>query len=263
MLPLSSENSRNSGTLRSQLFAPVRYYFSSEKPLYQAIKNIFGFYPRNIFLYRLAFLHKSAGEESLRGTKINNERLEFLGDAILDAITADYLFKTFPTKDEGFLTEMRSKIVSRVQLNKLSQKLGLEKLIRLDSSSSNIYRSSQGDAFEALIGAIYLDRGYSFTRHILLERIIKHYFDINELVNQEWNFKSLMIEWAQKEKKQLTFSVIEETGSGYKKQYIIEILVDNIPLSRGQDFSIKGAEQNAAEKAWNKLSEKANPKPEV
>ena len=238
--------------------APVRYFFSRDKKLYQAIKNIFGFYPRNIFLYRLAFLHKSAGEESLKGIKINNERLEFLGDAILDAITADYLFKTFPTKDEGFLTEMRSKIVSRVQLNKLSQKLGLEKLIRLDSTSSNIYRSFQGDAFEALIGAMYLDRGYNFTRYIILERIIKHYFDINELVNLESNFKSRIIEWAQKEKKQLTFSVINETGTGYKKQYIIEILVDNISISRGQDYSIKGAEQNAAEKAWNKLT-KENP----
>jgi ribonuclease-3 len=240
--------------LRIQLIAPVRYFFSRDKHLYQAIKNIFGFYPRNIFLYRLAFLHRSAGDETLRGIKINNERLEFLGDAILDAITADYLFRTFPTKDEGFLTEMRSKIVSRSQLNKLSQKLGLEQLIRLDTGSSNIYRSCQGDALEALIGAMYLDRGYSFTRNILLERIIKHYFDINELVNQEWNFKSLMIEWAQKEKKQLSFNVVEETGTGYRKQYIIEILVDNLPVGRGQDFSIKGAEQNAAEKAWNKMT---------
>jgi ribonuclease-3 len=254
MPPLSSENSRNRDPLRIQLIAPVRYFFSRDKHLYQAIKNIFGFYPRNIFLYRLAFLHRSAGDETLRGIKINNERLEFLGDAILDAITADYLFRTFPTKDEGFLTEMRSKIVSRAQLNKLSQKLGLEQLIRLDTGSSNIYRSCQGDALEALIGAMYLDRGYSFTRNILLERIIKHYFDINELVNQEWNFKSLMIEWAQKEKKQLSFNVVEETGTGYRKQYIIEILVDNLPVGRGQDFSIKGAEQNAAEKAWNKMT---------
>ena len=241
---------------------PVRYFFSRDKKLYQAINNIFGFYPRNIFLYRLAFLHKSAGEESLHGNKINNERLEFLGDAILDAITADYLFKTFPTKDEGFLTEMRSKIVSRVQLNKLSQKLGLEKLVKLDSSSSNIYRSFQGDAFEALIGAMYLDRGYTFTRHIILQRIIRHYFDINELVNQELNFKSRMIEWAQKERKQLNFSVVEEVGSGYKKQYIIDLLIDNQSIARGRDYSIKGAEQNAAEKAWTKLSEQANPKSE-
>jgi ribonuclease-3 len=244
--------------LRFHLFVPVRYFFSKEKKLYFAIKNIFGFYPSNVFLYKLAFLHKSAGSESLRGSKINNERLEFLGDAILDAITADYLFKTFPTKDEGFLTEMRSKIVSRIQLNKISQKLGLENLIKVDSNSSNIYRSFQGDALEALIGAMYIDKGYAFTQNILLERIIKRYFDIQELVDLEVNFKSRMIEWAQKERKQLNFSIAGEVGSGYKKQYVVEIIIDNQPVARGQDFSIKGAEQSASEKAWNKLTKESS-----
>ena len=239
--------------MKFHLIVPVRYFFSREKALFLAIKNLFGFYPKNVFLYKLAFLHKSAGSESLHGSKINNERLEFLGDAVLDAITADYLFKTFPTKDEGFLTEMRSKIVNRSQLNKLSQKLGLENLIKVDSSSSNIYRSFHGDALEALIGAMYIDKGYNFTRDVLLERIIKRHFDIHDLVNLEMNFKSRMIEWAQKEKKQLIFSVAGEVGTGYQKQYIIEILIDNQPFTRGQDYSIKGAEQNASEKAWNKL----------
>ena len=159
---------------------PIRYIFSSDKPLYQAIRNILGFYPGNIFLYKLAFLHRSAGIETVQGVRLNNERLEFLGDAILDAIVADHLFKVFPLKDEGFLTEMRSKIVSRVQLNKLSQKLGMETLIRLDQNSSNHYRSFQGDAFEALIGAIYLDKGYHFTKKVVINRIIKHYFNIDE-----------------------------------------------------------------------------------
>ena len=234
-------------------FKPARYYFSSDKPIYNSIKNIFGFYPGNIFLYKLAFLHKSAGSEIVQGVKINNERLEFLGDAILDAITADYLFKTFPVKDEGFLTEMRSKIVSRVQLNKLSQKLGMGKLIQSDHNSQNQYRSLQGDAFEALIGAIYLDKGYNFTKKVLLERIIMQYFDIDELINHEVNFKSRMIEWAQKEKKQISYQTIGETGTGYRKQYIVELLVDDTPLSQGQDYSIKGAEQLASEKAWTKL----------
>ena len=232
---------------------PVKYFFSSEKHLYQAIKNIFGFYPNNIFLYKLAFIHKSIGSDTLRGVRVNNERLEFLGDAILDAVVADYLFKTFPLKDEGFLTEMRSKIVSRVQLNKLSQKLGLETLIRLDPGSTGSFRSLQGDTFEALIGAIYLDKGYLFTRTILLDKIIKHYFNIDELVIQELNFKSRMIEWSQKEKKQLSFTVVNETGTGYQKQYIVEILVDGVVLAQGQDYSIKGAEQSAAEKAWTKI----------
>lgn len=254
MPPLSLKNSWNNSSLTFLNFKPARYYFSSDKLLYQAIKNIFGFFPGNIFLYKLAFLHRSAGSEIVHGVKVNNERLEFLGDAILDAITADYLFKTFPVKDEGFLTEMRSKIVSRAQLNKLSMKLGMEKLIQLDQNSLNQYRSLQGDAFEALVGAIYLDKGYEFTKKVLLERIIKQYFDIDELITHEMNYKSRMIEWAQKEKKRIAFQIIQEIGTGYKKQYIIELLVDDNPLSRGQDYSIKGAEQLASEKGWTKLS---------
>jgi len=256
---LSLKNSRNKSSLAFLNFKPVHYYLSSDRPLYHSIKNIFGFYPGNIFLYKLAFLHRSAGSEIIQGVKVNNERLEFLGDAVLDAITADYLFKTFPLKDEGFLTEMRSKIVSRATLNKLSLKLGMEKLIQSDHNSQNQYRSLQGDAFEALIGAIYLDKGYDFTKKVLVERIIKQYFDIDELINKEINFKSRMIEWAQKEKKQIAFKIIRETGSGYKKQYIVELLVDDTPLSQGQDFSIKGAEQFASEKAWNKLLTETNP----
>ena len=191
---------------------------------------------------------------TLSGIKVNNERLEFLGDAILDAVTADYLFKTFPTKDEGFLTEMRSKIVSRATLNKLSQKMGIDQLIQLDTASSGAFRSSKGDAFEALIGAMYLDKGYDFTRKIILERIIKHYFNIDELVNQEVNFKSRIIEWSQREKKQVQFNICDEVGSGYRKQYVVELTVDGEAIARGQDYSIKGAEQNAAEKSWQKIN---------
>ncbi len=226
---------------------------SADRKLSASIKNILGFKPGNIALYKLAFLHRSVGQDIIRGIKINNERLEFLGDAILDAIIADFLFKTFPTQDEGFLTEMRSKIVSRVQLNKLAQKLGLDHLIQLDGANG-VYRSYKGDAFEALIGAIYLDKGYIFTRKILLERIIKHYFDLDELVNQEMNFKSKVIEWAQKERKNLQFNVVKEVGSGNKKQYVVEVVVNNTPLARSQHYSIKGAEQLASEKAWAQIS---------
>jgi ribonuclease-3 len=226
---------------------------TSDKELKRAIKNIFGYKPGNIFLYRLALLHKSATQESQNGLKVNNERLEFLGDAILDAVTADYLFKTFPTRDEGFLTEMRSKIVSRVQLNKLSQKMGIDSLIQLDGPANGQFRSFKGDAFEALVGAMYIDKGYDFTRRILLDRVIRHYFNIDELVNQEVNFKSKIIEWAQREKKQSQFNVLEEVGSGYKKQYVIELLIDGVPIATGQDYSIKGSEQIAAEKGWQKI----------
>jgi ribonuclease-3 len=197
-------------------------------------------------------MHRSVSQEAQNGIKINHARLEYLGDAILDAVTADFLFKTFPTKDEGFLTEMRSKIVSRVQLNKLSQKLGLDHLVQLDPSGT--YRSFRGDAFEAFVGAVYLDKGYGFTRNLLVERIIKHYFNMDELVSQEVNFKSRMVEWAQREKKQLLFQVVNEVGAGYKKQYIVEVVVDETPVAQGRDYSIKGAEQLAAEKAWQNIS---------
>ncbi len=240
--------------MRFKPYKPVSAEFSSDKQLKQAIKSILGYKPGNIYLYHLAFLHKSATQETHNGIRINNERLEFLGDAILDAVAADYLFKTFPTKDEGFLTEMRSKLVSRATLNKLSQKMGIDQLIQLDGSSSGTFRSFKGDAFEALIGAIYLDKGYDFTRKIILERIIRYYFNMDELVNQEVNFKSKIIEWSQREKKQVQFNVVDEVGSGYKKQYIVELQVNGEIIARGQDYSIKGAEQNAAEKSWQKIN---------
>lgn len=240
--------------MRFKPYRPVGTEFSSDKQLKQAIKSILGYKPRNIYLYHLAFLHKSATQETNTGIRINNERLEFLGDAVLDAVAADYLFKTFPTRDEGFLTEMRSKIVSRAMLNKLAQKMGIDQFIHIDSSTAGTFRSCKGDAFEALIGAMYLDKGYDFTRKIIFDRIIGRYFDIDDLVNQEVNFKSKIIEWSQHEKKQVQFLVLDEVGSGYKKQYIVEIVVDGEALARGQDYSIKGAEQNAAEKSWKKIN---------
>jgi len=239
--------------LRFRPHRPADAGFSSDKQLKQAIKSIFGYRPGNIHLYHLAFLHKSATQETNNGIRINNERLEFLGDAILDSVAADYLFKTFPTRDEGFLTEMRSKLVSRVVLNRLSQKMGIDQLVQVDSSSSGTFRSCNGDAFEALIGAMYLDKGYDFTHRIILDRIISRYFNIDELVNQVVNFKSKIIEWSQREKKQVQFQIVEEVGSGYKKQYVVELIVDGQAIARGQDFSIKSAEQNAAEKSWQKI----------
>lgn len=182
---------------------PIRFYLSHEKHFFEAIKNIFGFYPENIFLYKLAFRHKSQAEELHNGIRVSNERLEFLGDAVLSNVVADYLFRMFPYKDEGFLTEMRSKIVSRAQLNKLSLRLGIDQLIIHTQEKNNVYRSIKGDAFEAIIGAMYLDKGYTFTRKVLINRVIKNNYDLNELMNTDVNFKSKLIEWAQREKNQL------------------------------------------------------------
>jgi len=233
---------------------PVKAYLSQEKDLYDAIYSIFGFYPGNIFLYKLAFRHKSAAVELFNGTKISNERLEFLGDAVLSLVTADYLFKKFPFKDEGFLTEMRSKMVSRAQLNGLSLTLGLDHLIETSFSTSSTQSGSMlGDALEAFLGAVYIDKGYEFTQKIIISSIIKHHMDINELETHELNFKSKLLEWTQKSKKTLEFRVTEETGSSHKKRYVVEAVVDQVVAGTGTGFSIKAAEQSAAEQACTKI----------
>lgn len=231
----------------------IRSQFSSNQDLYRSIKNVFGFYPGNIFLYRLALRHKSATKKKINGLKINNERLEYLGDAILSAVIADFLFRQFPYKNEGFLTEMRSKIVSRNSLNKLSLKLGLEKLIVSDADPNYRPKSAGGDAFEALIGAIYLDKGYYFTRRTIVNRILSLHFDIEHLIESEISYKSKILEWAQKEKKEMSFEVIEELGEKQEKQFKIAVIVDGKPVADSVDYSIKGAEKIAAEKAWKAL----------
>jgi len=231
----------------------IKALMSKDKNLVQSIRNIFGFYPGNIFLYQLAFRHKSAAVESHNGHKISNERLEYLGDAVLGAVVADYLFKKFPYKNEGFLTEMRSRIVSRSSLNKLSQKLGLDILVSLINDNKSVFKSVNGDAFEALIGAIYLDKGFQFTRRIIIKRIIELHVDVEALQKTEVNFKSRLLEWGQKEKRNIEFVVTSESGEGYRKQYQIEARLDGSAMAQASDYSIKGAEQLAAEKTWNQL----------
>lgn len=234
------------------LLSRIKACFSSDKHLIISLKNIFGFYPRNVMIYKLALLHRSAATEQ-NGHKISNERLEYLGDAVLSSIVADYLFKKFPYKEEGFLTEMRSKLVSREQLNKLSNKMGIDRFIQSNQDSKSYFRSMMGDAFEALIGAIYLDKGYNFTKKVVVNRIINVHFDIDELEKFENNFKSKLIEWSQKERKEVKFNVVSEVGTGSKKQYVVEISIDEKVYSSGCDFSIKGAEKIAAEKAYVQL----------
>jgi ribonuclease III len=228
-------------------------HFSENKDLHRSIKNIFGFYPGNIFLYKLAFRHKSATIRKINGLKMNNERLEFLGDALLSAIVAEFLFKKFPYKNEGFLTEMRSKIVSRTSLNKLSIKLGFYDLILSGTDANNQSKSAGGDAFEAFLGALYLDKGYDFTRKILINRIISIHFDMDQLIDEQVSYKSRMIEWAQKEKRELQFELVDEIGEKQQKQYLVAVVVDGVSISQSQDYSIKGAEKLAAEKAYQLL----------
>ncbi len=235
----------------------LRSTHASDRELREAIKNIFGYNPGNIALYKLALRHRSAATPLNNGFKHSNERLEYLGDAVLGSIIADFLFKKFPYKDEGFLTEMRSRIVSRANLNSLSRKLGLDKLV-LTSREGGLQASSiLGDAFEALVGAIYIDKGYAFTQKMLVNQIIACHLDIDELLNTETNFKSRIIEWSQKEKKTADFVLINEFENDKKNSriYVVQLLINGQPSGQGQDHSIKKAEQKAAEQAWAKIAE--------
>ena len=182
--------------------------------------------------------------------------MEFLGDAVLSSVIADYIFQRYPLKDEGFLTEMRSKIVNRAHLNQLSKKMGLDTMIQAEQDNGSIFKSMSGDAFEAIIGAIYIDRGYKFVKKVIIKRILACYIDIEVLEKTESNYKSALIELAQKEKKQIDFKVIEKTGKANHKQYVVAIFYDNNQFASGYGYSIKEAEQNAAAHAWNEISEK-------
>jgi ribonuclease-3 len=235
------------------MFKFLTVKFAKDKILYTAIKNLLGFYPCNIYLYKVALSHKSAPQVWLKGQQVNNERLEYLGDAVLSSVVADFLYKKFPYQNEGFLTDMRSRIVSRSRFNKLALKMGLNKLIFQGNGNFTSSKSIFGDTFEALIGAIYLDKGYSFTRKTVIRRIIDVHLDVDEIERTDTNFKSRILEYAQREKRQLEFKVVQEIGEGHRKQYLVELILDNEPVSRGQDFSIKAAEQIAAEKACEEL----------
>ncbi len=227
------------------LFTGIKYFFLTEKSKHKTLKRILGFIPGNIELYEQAFRHKSAAEEDPRGNKNSNERLEFLGDAILDAIIADYFFLKFPFKGEGFLTKMRSRMVSRSFLNDLAKKLDLDTFLEISEGVVNA-KSVYGNALEALIGAIYLDKGYELTKRFVIERIIADHIDVDALIALENDFKSKLIIAAQKAKKHLSFSIqlVENEEFNY---YIATIVIEQVPIIDGKGNSKKAAEQHAAQ----------------
>ncbi len=229
-----------------------------DKEFYMFFKNILGFTPRNVERYRIALTHKSLSKETC-GHKINNERLEYLGDAVLSAVVAEYLYKKYPYEGEGFLTEMRSKIVSRANLNKLAEKIGLKSLINYNKSQQGIFKSIGGDAFEALVGAIYLDKGYNFTQKVLVKRILNVQIDVDALSHQDWNYKSKLIDWGQRARCKISFEVVNVHDQGksasWRKEYEIRAMVGNEPGEKATDYSIKGAEQLAAERTYKRLVE--------
>jgi len=228
----------------------ILYHFkdsTEEKNIRFFIENIFGFSPKNIHVYKLAFLHSSAAIEIQEGVRISNERLEYLGDAILSAVIADYVYKKFPLKDEGFLTEMRSKIVSRKRLNKLSEKLGMHQLLQTATAKGSFNKDVSGNAFEAFVGAIYIDKGFDFSKKIIIEKILSCHLDIDEIEIENNNFKSRLISWAQSVKKNIEFKVTQVSEDKRFKLYTVSLYLDGKVVSKGSDYSIKKAEQNAAE----------------
>jgi ribonuclease-3 len=226
----------------------LQHYFSKDKKLFLSLRNILGFYPQNISLYKQCLRHRSAAVAFKEGADNSNERLEFLGDAVLGASVAHFLFRKFPFKDEGFLTKIRSRIVSRSNLNSLSRKLGLFEMIEVKRENEQIYKSAGGDALEAFIGAIYLDRGYNDAQTFVINKLIKLHLDLDDILNTDKDYKSKLVEWSQKEKRNIRYEVDQEKGIGHKKYYVIDLYVDDVKQSTGNGNSKKLAEQHAAEK---------------
>src|SRR6202000_2463330 len=233
-----------------------KLYISPNRKYIKVLKNLLGFVPGNLSLYRMAFRHKSVAPNVKKGVKNSNERLEFLGDAVLGSVVAEVLFKLYPYEDEGFLTELRSKIVNRVNLNQLARKLGFEQLIQYDNRMVNSARQGSllGDAFEALIGAIYLDKGYDFTKHFLINHIIKSHIDIHKLEQTETNFKSKLIEWCQRNGKNIGFDLLNTLEGENTNLFTVQASVDGEVVGMGKEFSKKNAEKLAAEKACEALA---------
>ncbi|WP_343530640.1 ribonuclease III [Pedobacter sp.] len=239
------------------LLSIYKLYLSPNKQFLKKLKNVLGFVPGNIALYKMAFRHRSAAKILKNGSRSSNERLEFLGDAILGAVVAEMLFKSYPYKEEGFLTEMRSKIVNRANLNQLARKMGFDELIVFDQKTVNFqskHHSMYGDAFEALIGAIYLDKGYNFTKNLILKRIIKPYVDVHHLEITETNFKSRLIEWCQRQGKDISFDVVENGEGESAKLFTVQVMIENENYGIGRDYNKKNAEKLAAEKACEALA---------
>lgn len=238
----------------SNITDKIRLLFRKDKEPYLCFYKMLGFYPRNIEIYQQALLHKSSSIKAGKGRLLNNERLEFLGDAILDAIVADIVYKKFEGKREGFLTNTRSKIVQRETLNRVAVEIGLDKLIKYTTRQSSHNSYMCGNAFEALIGAIYLDRGYRACKKFMEERIINQYLNLEKISRKEVNFKSKLIEWSQKNKFCVEFNLIEQSlDSDQNPIFETQIIVENIPAGTGKGYSKKESQQEAAHATLTKI----------
>ena len=236
------------------LIDKVRLLFRKDKESYLCFYRMLGFYPRDIRIYEQALLHKSSSIKSDQGRLLNNERLEFLGDAILDAVVGDIVYQKFDGKREGFLTNTRSKIVSRESLNHVAEQIGLSKLIKFSTRHSAHNSYMGGNAFEALVGAIYLDRGYAYCKYFMEHRIIGQYIDLNRVSRKEVNFKSKLIEWSQKNKVELIFELISQAVDEFNSPtFETEVVIEGIRTCKGKGYSKKESQQEAAHGVLNKI----------
>lgn len=239
--------------LRNQI-DKIRLLFHKDRESYFCFYRILGFFPRDIRFYQQALLHKSTSVRSEKGRPLNNERLEFLGDAILDAIVGDIVYKHFEGRREGFLTNTRSKIVQRETLNKLAVEIGLDKLVKYSTRSSSHNSYMYGNAFEAFIGAIYLDQGYERCKQFMEKKILKNYIDLDKMSRKEVNFKSKLIEWSQKNKMEVSFELIEQfLDRDYNPMFHTEVRIESLSAGTGTGYSKKESQQNAAQMALKKI----------
>ncbi|MBF90299.1 MAG: ribonuclease III [Flavobacteriales bacterium] len=229
------------------MFTQLLHYFSKKSSFEKKLYTVLGYYPKNRELYRQALTHKSYKK---RGG-LHNERLEFLGDAVLGFVVGEILYQKFPKGNEGFLTQMRSKIVSRKTLNKLALEIKLNKLVRYHKSAA--HQSLYGNALEALVGAIYLDKGHHKVAEFIQKTLLLPHLDLNDLTKEVVSYKSKILEWGQQNKKKTIFKVLESTGKDHKKLYKVALLLEGEKLGEGTGSSIKRAEEQAAQKAQSQL----------
>lgn len=220
----------------------------------KGLKRLLGFRPVNLRLYEMAFIHRSATYTLPDGVRINNERLEYLGDAIIDSILSDYLFRLYPEATEGFLTKTRARIVNRETLNQLGLSMGLDRLIVSNLAPSDSPRNLYGNAVEALAGALFIDNGYNRTRKFMIERVLKKYLNLSEVLAAETDYKSLILEYCQKNKQKLNFTSREKpSGNSGHQIFTVNLEINNEVISQGEGATKKEAEQEASMAALHKL----------
>lgn len=227
-----------------------------DEDFYYELKELLNFKPIKLSHYKKAFTHRSLKMVDKKGNPINYERLEFLGDAILGTVIASYLYKKVPKGDEGYLTQMRSKVVSREHLNTLGKDLDLIRFVKSNIANNQVSNNIHGNIFEALIGAIYLDRGYNYCDQFIYEQVILPYVDIERLEGKISSYKGYIIEWCQKNKKKYSFDSYEDTGNQSKKHFSVRISIDGVMVAKGRATSKKKAEEIAAKRVYYTMQDK-------